>query len=195
VQLLTEDPTYLAGGLALLAAAFLIALRLTQQGKFLVWAGVALGVALLSVVTDWLWVTDNERVEQVVYGLARAVAASDVPGTLAYLDDDVHLTGKATLSLPSRATRALVETQVANTKFDFLRIAGLRANVGGQSRRGTADFRVQAGGGTQQGAYNYNFGTVNTSWSLGLREVRPGVWKVNRITPVDVPRGVPFLPQ
>jgi hypothetical protein len=37
-----------------------------------------------------------------------------------------------------------------------------------------------------------NFGSVNSSWSLGFRETSPGVWKVNRITPVSVP-GLPGL--
>ena len=193
MQLLTEDPTYLAGGLALLAAAFLIAMRLTQQGKFLIWAGAALGVALLSVVTDWLWVTDNERVEQAVYGLAKAVAASDVPGMLSYFDEDVHYTSRTTVSLPAKATRTLAESLVANTKFDRIRVTQIRANVGGQSRRGTADFGVEAGGKIQ-GAYNYDFLSVKTAWSFGLREVRPGIWKVNRITLVESPQGENILP-
>ena len=33
---LSEDPTYLAGGLLLLAGAFLVALNITQRGKYLV---------------------------------------------------------------------------------------------------------------------------------------------------------------
>jgi len=60
---LTEDATYLAGSLAILAAVFLVALRVSQQGKFLVWAGTALGLAGLVVVFEWLWVTENERIE------------------------------------------------------------------------------------------------------------------------------------
>ena len=40
---LLEDPTYLAGGLLLLAGAFLVALKVTQQGKYLVRAGIAWG--------------------------------------------------------------------------------------------------------------------------------------------------------
>ena len=39
MEFLSEDPTYLAGGLGLLARPFLVALRVTQQGKYLVWAG------------------------------------------------------------------------------------------------------------------------------------------------------------
>ena len=33
-----------------------------------------------------------------------------------------------------------------------------------------------------------------TTWSLGFQETEPGVWKVNRITPVSIPRGVLAMP-
>ena len=38
MEFLSEDATYLAGGLGLLGLVFLIALRVTQRGRFLVWA-------------------------------------------------------------------------------------------------------------------------------------------------------------
>lgn len=66
---LSEDPTYLAGGLVLLAGAFFIALYSTQQGKYLIRGAVALGLALVVVVIEWLWVTDTERIEQLVYDI------------------------------------------------------------------------------------------------------------------------------
>ena len=42
---LSEDPTYLVGGLVLLAGAFFIALYVSQQGKYLISGAVALGLA------------------------------------------------------------------------------------------------------------------------------------------------------
>src|SRR5262249_25395334 len=87
---LSEDPTYLAGGVLLLARAFLIAVRVTQQGKYLLRAGVALGLAVLVVVIEWFWVTDTERIEQVVDDLRRAVLRSDVEGVLGHLTTDVQ---------------------------------------------------------------------------------------------------------
>jgi hypothetical protein len=198
MEFLSEDPTYLAGGLALLAGAFLIALKLTQQGKFLVWASAALGAAALVVLVERVWVTDNERIEQTVYGLARAVAASDVPGTLALLDDDVRFVQNlrgGTVSVPTSVTRPFIADRVARARFDFLRVTQLRANAGGQSRRGTAEFRVVCGGSIEENGINFNFGSTNSAWSLGLREASPGVWKVNRITPIEVPRGANVLPR
>jgi hypothetical protein len=199
MEWLSEDPTYLAGGLAVLAGAFLIALKVTQQGKYLVWAAAALGGAALAVAVEWLWVTDNERIEETVYRLARAVAASDVPATLAALDGDVRLVynsrrGGGTLSVPTSVTRAFVEHTVSSARFDFLRITRLRANAGAGSRRGTAELEVLCGGSIEQGGATYNFGSTNSAWSLGLREASPGVWKVNRISPVRIPSGASFLP-
>ena len=193
MELFSEDPRYLAGGLAVLAVVFLLAMKVTQQGKFLVWSLVAFGLAVLVVVVEWLWVTDNEKIEQTVYGLGLAVAASDVPGALGLLNDDVrYIRGGS--SLPPSQTRALVEDLVANARFDFLKINKLVANAGGQSRRGTAEFRVLAGGSIQRGGFTYNFGSTNSAWSLGLAE-KNGVWKVSRITPVEVPRGENVLPR
>ena len=38
MEFLSEDPTYLAGGLGLIAVGLLIALRVSQQGKYLIGA-------------------------------------------------------------------------------------------------------------------------------------------------------------
>ena len=37
-------------------------------------------------------------------------------------------------------------------------------------------------------------GTAVTSWSLGFQEAEPHVWKVNRISPVSIPREILVLP-
>ena len=71
---LSEDPTYLVAGLLLLAGAFVVALNVTQQGKYLIRAGVVLGLVLVVVAVDWFWITDNERIEQVVYDLRQSRA-------------------------------------------------------------------------------------------------------------------------
>jgi len=195
MEFLSEDPRYLAGGLGLLAASFFIALRVTQQGKYLVWSLLSLGLMALVLVVEWLWVTDSERIEQAVYDLGRAVAASDAPGVLDRLTPDVQLVVGGSVApgfTPGEGTREMIRERVAGSKFDVLRITSLRANAGGQSRRGTAEFRVIASGSSEGPFNTLNFGSVNSSWSLGFRETSPGVWKVNRITPVSVP-GLPGL--
>jgi hypothetical protein len=190
---LTEDATYLAGGLAILAAVFLIALRVSQQGKFLVWAVTALGLAGLVVVFEWLWVTDNERIEQVVYDLRRAVAASDAPGVLAHLTPDVQYGQRTHYSQPSAAisgdaARAFIESELERVRFEFIRVVRLEANAGRQSGRGTALFRIQAAGSYQSPMGPFNFAGTNLDFSLGFRNTAPGIWKVDRINLTQAPR-------
>src|ERR1700722_11901519 len=100
---LSEDPTILAGGLLLLAASFGLALKATQQGKYLIRAMIALGLAAAVVVIEWMWVTDNERIEQVVYDLRQAAVNSDVDELLSHMVPDVRFQ-RAGTSLHPEAT-------------------------------------------------------------------------------------------
>src|SRR5438270_9400386 len=89
MRYLVEDPSYLLMALGLVALGFLIALKVTQQGKYLVRAGVVAAIAAAIFGFEQYWVTDAERVEAVVYDLARAVEASDVDRIKSHLDDRV----------------------------------------------------------------------------------------------------------
>src|ERR1700747_282407 len=99
---LSEDPTYLAGGLGVFAGGFLIALRVTQQGKYLIWGLASLGLAMTVLLVERFWITDNERIERVVYDLRRAVMASDAEAVLTHLTPDVQYVQHGT-SLPGEA--------------------------------------------------------------------------------------------
>lgn len=186
MEFLSEDPTYLAGALGLLGFGFLIALKLTQQGKYLLRAGIALALALVVVGVERVWVTDNERIEHTLYALSQAVAASDADAALELLTPDAEVKSNL-MSRSGPETRAMLRSLLSNAKFDFLRIHHVQTNAGEQSRRGTAEFIVMAGGSYQTPYSRLNFGTHNSSWSLGLKETEPGLWKVCRITPVRVP--------
>ena len=173
MEYLSEDPTYLAGGLGILALAFLVALRVTQQGKYLIWAVAALGLAGVVLIIERAWVTDAERIEAVVYDLRRAVAASDAKGVLDHLTPDVRYAPGGNVrylkgtNLNPVATRVLMQS-VENTRFDFVRVTSLTTHAGEQSRRGTAEFRIIAGGSITSG------GTRTTSARPASRPVRPG---------------------
>src|SRR4051794_7625573 len=108
MEYLSEDPTVLTGALVVVAVAFLVATRVTQQGKYLFLAGGAFGLAILVVLVEWLWITDTERIEAVVYDLGKAVEASDAQGVLKHLANDVQysVTGA---SLSSAQTRYMIE--------------------------------------------------------------------------------------
>ncbi len=186
MEYLSEDPTILAGGLLLLAGAFVVALRATQQGKYLVWALTAAGLALVVVAVEWLWVTDNERIENVVYGLRTAVASSDADAVLEYLTPDVMYV-KGELALEGEATRALIRDNLERVRFDLVRVSNMKVNAGRQSRQGSAEFSAFFKGTIDTSTASAAFGSTNSIWSLGLRETAPGTWKVHRITPVQVP--------
>jgi hypothetical protein len=190
---LSEDPTYLTAGFLLLAGGFLVALKVTQQGKYLVRAGIALGLGLVVVVVEWLWVTDNERIEQVVYDLRRAVLNSNAEGVLAHLAPNVqYLQGDTALS--EDATRALVRVNLSRFRFEFVRISDLHTSAMRQARRGTAEFRVFTRGSLSDSSGTVDSGTRITAWSLGFQETAPGLWKVNRISPISIPRGILAFP-
>jgi hypothetical protein len=191
MELLLEDATYLAGGLGILGVAFLVALRVTQQGRYLVWALTAMGLAGAILAIEHFWVTDAERIERVVYDLRDAVMASDAERLLTHLTPDVEFVQQGHTTSSGEVTRAYIRSVLSDAKFDFVRILHLKAEASRQSRLGNAQFRIIAGGSLHSPAGMLNFGKTNSDWSLGFEESSPGVWKVNRISPTHAPSEMP----
>jgi ketosteroid isomerase-like protein len=190
---LSEDPTYLVVGLGVLAGVFLTALKFSQQGKYLFWALGSIFLAGIILVIEQFWITDNERIEHVVDDIRRAVLASDAEAVLKHLTPDIQYVQNGK-SLPGELTRGLIRTNLANATFDFVHLNSLQTSVGRQSRRGVAEFVIYAKGTLRTSIAAYNVGTANSSWSLGFEETAPGIWKVNRITPISVPEGAISVP-
>ncbi len=186
---LIEDPSYVLVALGIVALGFLVAVKVTQQGKFLIWAGGLAALAALIFAVDQLWVTDAERIEGVVYDLARAVEASDVDRIRSHLDERVSI-GMRGHSTDGSALLGVVLTMLRSTHFDFVRVGQLTAEAGSLTKRGSAEFKVTATGTFREGVAEVPLGSLGTEWSLGFREQSPGVWKVNRITAIRVPREV-----
>lgn len=204
---LSEDPTYLAGGLGVVGAICLIALKVTQQGKYLLWAIGLFGAAALVVFVERAWVTDAERIEAVVVELVDATRRSDAEAVVALMTPDARVEiGGAADDQAGPVRRGIVQvvghfagkkitveevrSKLSQIKFDFLNIGRLTAEVHGQNRRGTAEFRAYASG-THVGpdspvAYNFATPPAGTDWSLGFREVAPGVWKIDRVSPTRI---------
>jgi hypothetical protein len=191
---LSEDPTVLTGTCLVVAGAFLIALKVSQQGKYLIFGGAFLGLALLAIVVEWLWVTDSERIEQVVYDLRRAVLESDVDGVLAHMAPHVQYSKGGDVTFSEEATRSFIQSNLSNSHFDYLRISGLQTSASSQARRGRAEFRVFASGTLNTTLAPAEGGKAATDWSLGFQETGPGIWKVCRITPVSLPYGALTVP-
>lgn len=205
LHLIAEDATpilWTAAGVALLS---LVLLRLTQQGKFLFLALGAIALGVLAFAIESVWVTDDERVSDVVYAMARAAGRGDVDHVLSHLAPEVVLSqGPVPLDetkTPKLGTRPVqgelargeaARDAIANTlratRFDWLAVSQMAAHANPGTGGGTASFRVIASGSIA-GSYNSNFATDagGSDWSLGLVQTEPGVWKVSRITAVRLP--------
>ena len=99
------------------------------------------------------------------------------------------------IPLSGEATPELIRANLANAAFNFIHVQDLQASAGQQTRRGKAEFRIYAEGTLRTSLATYNVGTANSTWSLGFQESEPGVWKVNRITPVSMTEGVALIPR
>lgn len=193
MEMLSDDPTYLAGGLGALGLVLLVATKATQQGKYLIGAGVALGLMVLVLIVEQIWVTDQEHIEETVYGLAKAVSESKAEVAASFLAPECRLDpGNA----ESNRLVQLVVGRIGNTKpadwlrqnldnlqFDYLKITRLHTSAGAQSRLGTAEFTAHTMGRTKEPYAGFGTPPAGMEWSFGLREVEPGQWKITRISP------------
>ena len=191
MRYLTEDPYYLLIGLVLAALGCLLAMKVTQQGKFLIWAGVLAALAAGLFGFERLYVTDSEQVEAVVYDLARAVESSDVDRIKSHLDDKVTF-GMQGRTMDAALVLRVVLPLLRQSRFDFIRVGQLSTAAGGQTRRGSAEFKVSASGVFNQGGSELPLVVAgsNCEWSLGFIERAPGDWKITRITAIKLPTDV-----
>ncbi len=191
---LIEDPTFILIALGVAALGLLVALQVTQQGKFLIWAVSLLGVGAVLFGVERLVVTDSERVEAVVYKLADGVRDSDVEAVEALLTPEVTLSRR-------NETEGIIKLRtllplLRRVRFDFLKVRQLQTQAGSQTKRGSAEFKVTASGVADPGGSfgsDQTFAAANTEWSLGFREVAPKVWKITRITAINLPRYTPYI--
>ena len=181
-----ENPWYLVAVIGVVAAGFLLAARVTQDGRHFVRGMVALGVAAALIVVDQLWVTEAERVAGVVRALARAVARSDGPAALALMDEHVTFSMRSN-TFGEELVLSSVAELLRQVKFDFVRISRLMATAGAQTHRGQAEFKVTTAGSIEQGSSMRAFAGYS-EWSLGFRKVASGEWKINRVTAVELPQ-------
>lgn len=186
MSMFTQDPTWPVGALLMAAAFGFILLKTRQEGKYLIVGLAALGSAGLVLAFEWAWVTDDERIEAVVYDIRDSLLKGDAQGVLANMTPDVQYVQSGE-SLPTAATRAMIESSVGGSKFDIVRIRELQTSAGRKTRRGKAEFKAMIRGNVQGPMGLGGAGMADSSWSLGLEETQAGVWKVNRITPISIP--------
>ena len=193
MEFLSDDPTVPAAALGLAALVCLVLLKVGQQGKYLIWAGVCAALLAALLLVERLWVTDAERIEAVVYGLAQAVAESDGDRAADFLDERCELQpaddrGNILVRIVSNhfagpITRARLKRELPNYQFDYVRVARVTTHAGAMTRLGSAEFVVHIFGLQKEPAAGIATPPSGMGWALGLREAEPGVWKVTRITP------------
>ena len=192
---LSEDPTYLAAGL--LAAGRGLLGRTQRHAARQVpgprgdspGAGAGGG-------GDRVVVGDRQRADRAgrLRPAAGGVATPDVDGVLAHMAPNVqYLQGDTALS--EDATRALIRANLSHARFEFVRISDLQTSAGAAIAAGESRISGLHAGAPELVAGDDRYGgTSVTTWSLGFQETEPGVWKVNRISPVSIPRGILALP-
>ncbi len=189
---LSEDPWPMAGFFGLIALLFFVALRMTQQGQYLIRGCIALGLAALVLCIEHFWVTDTERLEAVVYSLARAVESSDIPGIMTHFTPNVQFKQGGETIEGVVFDEEFVRSHLERAQFDFVKVRKLTTEVSPQARRGSAEFEVFLSGTQLGNGSTLNAGTFPSSWSLGFQETAPHVWKVNEVRPIRLPYGVLF---
>jgi hypothetical protein len=182
---LSEDPWTLVSGFGVLALAFLVMLKLSQQGRYLMWAGGALAAAGLVLLVESLWVTDRERIERVVHDMADAVKAGDFDRVESHLAPEFS-EGFGTIS------KIAMRGAVMGLDFEFIRISQLRVHAGKRTGLGKADFFSMAQWAERSPGGGATFDATpppGVGFSFGFREVEPETWKVSQIDVTSVPMG------
>jgi len=186
---LSENPWPLSGACFGVALILLARVWMFQQGKDLYRAIGALGMAGLVLSVEWLWVTDRERIEAVIYDIADAVEDGDFERLESHLAPE-FASDLSDGNLPGAITKAYLRGRLESMEFDFVHISNLQVSDPGQlTKRARADFTARAHWEqtTSTGSPDFNATPASgTGWTLGFREVEPDDWKVTRIELVRV---------
>ncbi|MFM1801510.1 MAG: hypothetical protein RJA81_862 [Planctomycetota bacterium] len=196
-----ENPLQLVLVLAVISAFFIVGFFITQNGRQLIRAGVILALAGMLLLIDYFWTTDREKLAQIVSQIATAVRNNDLQAVQTQLTADAIYTqpGISTgVTFDSPLGKTLLREALDQVKFDFLNVRGLTVSAGKKTGRGKADFNVYCAGtwNPPLGGSAINFPPTSSSWSFGFRRMKDQSWKVDRITPTQLPatRGRSSLP-
>ncbi|RLT11868.1 MAG: hypothetical protein DWI24_06815 [Planctomycetota bacterium] len=189
-----ENPWPIIIGLLVIAVICLALLFVTQNGRYLIRALIALSFVALLLLIDWAWKTDREKIAEVVIKIANAVNRNDIEtlrGQLAPNALYLQSGQGAGVEFQSPLGNTLLRDAIDQMKFDFLSVRDLNVSAGRQTKRGKADFQVLCAGTwlPKAGGSALNFPPTSSSWSFGLQQRKDGSWLVDRITPTQLPGG------
>lgn len=140
----TQNPwPVLIGGIASAAGCFLLAAR-TGNRRWLHGIGIAILVAALAVLGDWLIVTDYEAIDAMLESARAAVEANSAEGVVAQIDPQAN-------AMREQVRRAMGAVVISDAHIGDLEIV---VDDGGQTAR--ADFlgNVQARDRSGQSPYD-----------------------------------------
>ncbi len=185
---IAENPWPLAGSCFVLAFGFLIAVRLTQQGKYLMRSGIAAALGATILLIEFVWDTDVERIERVIREVARAVQAGDAETISSYLVP-------APYQIDGNIPNARAAMMSVGNVFEFktIKIRSPQITAGRLTGRGKADFYAFAAWEetTRMGESDFNATPPpGIQFSVGFERTDQNEWKIYRIEIVDAPSSI-----
>lgn len=171
-----EDVLPFVGLLALVALGLGIAMVATGRGRFLIGIAALACVALLAIVTEWLWVTDRERVDGVVDSIALAATHEDSAGLMRHLAADCHYG-----SLDRTGIENLADSVFHQFMVDRVSISSRKTSVLRGRSEATAEFMAVVRGRSG----NVEFSPYPTRWILTFVQREPHDWKVVEVQQIS----------
>ena len=146
----------------------------TRRGTALAVAGGLLVLCPVIYFAERVIVTDAERVEAAVQGIAAAYASRDLDGTLAFVADDATL------------IQDLVRGTMDAYEVRHLRITDVSVNMSDSGQQAVSHFRANATVSSRRGG----FGPTHqpTRWEFTWRR-EGAAWKLTAVTPLQVVTG------
>ncbi|MFM7316799.1 MAG: hypothetical protein ACKO5E_07605 [bacterium] len=199
---LAENPWPVVFALLAVGSLFLVMLAITQNGRNLIRALILLGLAGGLLLIDHFWTTDREKLAAMVAQSASAVKRNDLEAMRLLLAPDAVYQQPglpAGVKFSDPLGKTLLREALDQIKFDMLSVRSIEVNAGKRTGRGSADFKVLCSGtwNPPLGGSAINFPPTTSSWSFGFRREKNGDWKIDRITPVELPTpasGQPGIP-
>jgi hypothetical protein len=177
---------YFVLGLAALGCA--TAWWMTRRGKYVIGAGVALGLILLVMLLDRWVVTDQERVVQNIQVMAASVEARDMERAFSLVSDRFHW-GAA----DKREFRKWAESRIREGDVTDIRVWDFsRATVDRDHRTATIEFLVKGRGAWVRGGEFFRckakfFQDADDEWRLAGFELFQPHQDPNLASPLPIP--------
>jgi hypothetical protein len=182
IQLLAEDVWRILWVIGLAELTLAIALVVTRRGKYLMAMGAVATAGLLLVIIERLWVTDRERIEQIVADMAVAVEHEDAAALVRHLGPNCRFG-----QLGRGEIEQLAQTALRQVQFDQIHLTQRRVDVYRIRRQARVQFVALSEGSASGTPIN----RYPTGWVLLFDQTNAGTWQVSKIERIDPVTGRP----